>query len=119
MHNQFKGYFYSLLVWPITGEHFIYLFIYFKLNPSAVDKCKLKLWLQIYVPVVYFLYVGCTNRYSYSLDCLAVCNNFKTTSLILNIHSLNTVDKAKKIGKNWKLCKLCGFLLRGSHKDMM
>ena len=40
MRNRFKSYFYSLLDWPTTGEDF-------KPNPSTVDKCKLKLWLQM------------------------------------------------------------------------
>ena len=35
-----KGFFYSLLDWPIAGEDFT-------LNLSTVDKCKLKLWLQM------------------------------------------------------------------------
>ena len=39
MRNQLKSHFYSLLDWPNTGEHF-------KLDPSAVDKCKLELWLR-------------------------------------------------------------------------
>ena len=40
MRSQFKDYFYSLLEWPITGEDF-------KLDPSTVEKWKLKLWLQL------------------------------------------------------------------------
>ena len=89
MRSQFKGYFHSLLVGPITGEHF-------KLNPSTVDKCKLKLWLQMYVPVVYFLHSCCTNRFSYSLSCLVLQlqNYWLDSTEILTTHSLDTVDNA-------------------------
>ena len=31
------------------------------------------------------------------------------------IHSLDTIDNAEKIKKNWKLCEQVGFLLTRSH----
>jgi len=34
---------------------------------------------------------------------------------LFNTRSLNTLDNAEKIIKDWKLCKLCEFSLRGSH----
>ena len=74
MRSQFKGYFYSLLVWPITGKHF-------KLNPSTVDKCKLKLCLI-------FLIVR--------LSSAIASKQLAWFSWNFNTHSLNTVDNAEK-----------------------